>query len=61
MDLLGEAFGSARRMVDAAGAVCPRVDADGAIAPARLPEMAARFVAGDATADHAVAVGVASS
>jgi hypothetical protein len=56
MDLLGEAFGSARRMVDAAGAVCPRVDADGQVVAARLPEMAARFVAGDATTDHAVAV-----
>jgi hypothetical protein len=56
MDLLGEAFGPARRMVDAAGAVCRQVDADGAVVPARLPEMAARFVAGDATAGHAVAV-----
>jgi hypothetical protein len=56
MNLLGESFGHARRMVDAAGAVCPRMDADGAVVPARLPEMAARFAVGDATADHAVAV-----
>jgi 5-methylcytosine-specific restriction protein A len=56
MDLLGEDFGRARRMVDAACAVCPQVDADGQAVPARLPEMAARLAAGDATVDHVVAV-----
>ena len=51
-DLLGWDRGEARRRVNAAEQICPRVGLDGAVLPARLPATAERFAAGAAGLRH---------